>query len=282
MSSTAANDVEPGLLILGAHPDDAEYHAGGIATRYRAMGRTVKMVSLTNGGAGHHKRCSEELVPMRRQEAAEAGRVIGAVYETWDYPDGELEATLDVRRQVIREIRTFAPDLVLTHRTCDYHADHRAVGEAVRDASYLVTVPGFMREVPALRRDPVVAYLPDLFTKPYPLSPDVILEVSNELDSIIKMLSCQRSQVFEWLPYEEGILDTVPQEEEKRITWLRDWYAKHVAGRVSRYYDNLVSIHGEAKAREIKFIEVFEISEYARQPDAATIDLLFPGGARSS
>src|SRR4030042_663078 len=94
------------LLILGAHPDDAEYPAGGLAALY---------------------------------------------------PDGELMPPLEVRRRVIREIRTFKPDLVLTHRTSDYHPDHRAVGQLVQDASYLVTVPNVLPEVPALVADPVVA-----------------------------------------------------------------------------------------------------------------------------
>ena len=61
------------LLVLGAHPDDAEYHAGGLAAIYRELGHTVKAVSLTNGGAGHHVRQPAELVPLRRAEAAAAG-----------------------------------------------------------------------------------------------------------------------------------------------------------------------------------------------------------------
>ena len=142
------------LLVLGAHPDDAEFHAGGLAKIYRELGGVVKMVSLTDGSAGHFQRPPAELGPIRRVEAAAAGRVIGAAYETWDIPDGQLMPTLEVRERVIREIRTFAPDLVLTHRTCDYHPDHRAVGQLVQDASYLVTVPNVLRDVPALRKDP--------------------------------------------------------------------------------------------------------------------------------
>ena len=124
------------LLILGAHPDDAEYHAGGLATIYRRLGREVRMVSLTNGQAGHYRRPPDELAQLRRQEAAAAGRVIGAEYVTWDIPDGELTADLATRHRVIREIRNFGPDLLLTHRPYDYHPDHRAAGQLVQDATW--------------------------------------------------------------------------------------------------------------------------------------------------
>src|SRR5262245_2127307 len=104
------------LLILGAHPDDAEFHAGGLAALYREQGHQVKMVSVTDGGAGHQRMSGPELSGIRRAEAAASGAVIGATYEVWDYPDGALEPSLEVRRSIIREIRLFRPDLCLTHR----------------------------------------------------------------------------------------------------------------------------------------------------------------------
>src|SRR5207302_804709 len=107
----------PRLLILGAHPDDAEFHAGGLAMTYRSLGHEVRMISATDGAAGHHQRTPAELRQIRQAEAAAAGRLIGAAYETWDFPDGHLQPTLELRSRVIREIRTFRPDLVLTHRT---------------------------------------------------------------------------------------------------------------------------------------------------------------------
>jgi len=268
------------LLILGAHPDDAEYHAGGLATIYRELGHTVKMVSLTNGAAGHHKRPPAEMGPLRRAEAAAAGRIIGAVYETWDIPDGELMPTLEVRQRVIREIRTSQPDLVLTHRPCDYHPDHRAVGQVVQDASYLVTVPNVLPEVPALFKDPVVAYMADLFTKPCALVPDVILDVTDRLETIVRMLACQRSQVFEWLPYEEGILPEVPADEGEKLVWLREWFLKHIRPRAERFRAQLIAAYGPERSQQIEAVEVFEISEYAAQPDEAARKRLFPDGKR--
>jgi LmbE family N-acetylglucosaminyl deacetylase len=61
------------LLMLGAHPDDAEYYAGGLAAIYRKLGHTVKLISMTNGDAGHYELRGPELATRRRREAAAAG-----------------------------------------------------------------------------------------------------------------------------------------------------------------------------------------------------------------
>ena len=271
----------PRLLIIGAHPDDAEYSGGGLASIYRQSGRAVKMISVTDGSAGHHFRKPAELVELRRAEAAAAGKIIGATYETWDFPDGSLEPSLDVRWRIIEEIRTYKPDLVLTHRTCDYHPDHRAVGQCVQDASYLVTVPNILPAVPALRKDPVVAYLPDHFTRPSPLRPDVIIDITEQVPTIAKMLACHRTQLFEWLAYEGDVLDTVPEDESGKIEWVESWILGHIAYRAERYRDEVMKRFGDAKGTEIQSIEVFEVSEYARQADASVMAHLFPSGKTS-
>ena len=267
----------PRLLILGAHPDDAEYHAGGLAKVYRELGSVVRMIALTDGSAGHHWRSLATLGELRRAEAAAAGRVIGAAYETWDIPDGQLMPTLEVRWRVIREIRTFAPDLVLTHRTCDYHPDHRAVGQLVQDASYLVTVPNVLPDAPALRKDPVVAYMADIFSKPNRMAPDVVLDVTERLDAILAMLACHRTQVFEWLPYEGGVLEEVPADDKDKPAWLRGWYLKQMRRRVQWFRPELIAAFGPQRGAEIEAAEVYEISEYASRPDRAQLQRLFPG-----
>lgn len=268
----------PRLLILGAHPDDAEYHAGGLAARYRRRGDEVRMVSVTDGRSGHHRRRGAELVDLRREEARRAGAVIGATYETWDFPDGALQPTLELRSAIIRELRTFRPDLVLTHRPWDYHPDHRAVGQAVQDASYLVTVPAIVPDVAHLDRDPVVAYMVDLFTRPCPFRPDVLLDISDEFPEIVAMLACHASQVFEWLPYNQGIAEQVPSGEQERRAWLAEWFREAVRPRADRFRSELVERLGE-RGRDVELIEAYEISEYAARMTPEQQVALFPGCA---
>src|SRR5436853_4648872 len=159
------------------------------------------MVRLTNGDAGHQTLRGPELARRRRAEAAAAGAVIGAGYDVFDNPDGELLPTLDNRRSLIRLIRSFQPDLVLTHRPNDYHPDHRYTSQLVQDAAYMVTVPPVVPEVPHLSGNPVIAYLSDEFEKPYPFRPAVAVAVDSVIEWITDMLHCHISQFYEWLPY---------------------------------------------------------------------------------
>jgi hypothetical protein len=187
-----------------------------------------------------------------------------------------LEPNVDLRWQVIRELRRFAPDLVLTHRTNDYHPDHRAVGHVVRDASYMVTVPAVAPDVPILRKDPVVAYLPDRFTKPTPMAGDVVVDVTEQLNDIIDMLCCHESQFFEWLPYNMGVADQVPADAAGRRAWLSDWYLKRLRPQADRYRRELIETYGAARGGQIEYVEAYEISEYAAPLDAAARRRLFP------
>ena len=208
--------------------------------------------------------------------------VIGANYVTWDNPDGALEPTLDVRYQIIREIRTFRPDLVLTHRTCDYHPDHRAVGQAVQDASYMVTVPLVVPDVPIVEKEPVVAYMIDLFTKPCPLRADVVFDVTPHIDTILDMLACHESQVFDFLPFNEGIADEVPTNKDARRPWLRQWFSQHTGPRAERFRESLIEAYGESHANGVEFAEAYEVSEYAAPLDEAGRQRLFPFALNSS
>ncbi len=232
------------LLIIGAHPDDADYAAGGTAALYRAAGHVVKMVSLTNGAAGHHLHPGPETARRRRAEAAAAGAVIGATYDVLDTPDGTLQPTLENRAQVIRLIRSFRPDLVLTHRPNDYHPDHRYTSQLVQDAAYLVTVPAVVPDAPHLARDPVIAYLPDDFQKPYPFSPSVVVDVGGVVEQIAAMLHCHTSQFYEWLPYNHGHAHEVPAEDRQRRAWLADKVRARLRPRADRYRDLVLRLYG--------------------------------------
>jgi len=262
------------ILVFGAHPDDAEYHAGGLLWRHARRGANIRLISVTDGSAGHHTMHRFELAVRRRQEARAAGALLGAEYSTWDFPDAALEATLELRHRIIREIRQFQPQLILTHRPYDYHPDHRAVGLAVQDACYLVTVPSVVPDVSHMPCDPVVAYMCDLFTRPVPLRPDVVLDVTNHLDSIIQMLACHESQFFEFLPYNHGVTG-VPQGQQERPAWLREWFLRLVAPRVERFLPARSGQSGSNPDQAI-IVEAYEICEYGRRPSQEELAQLFP------
>ncbi len=264
------------LLIIGAHPDDADYHAGGTAALYRAAGHDVRMISVTNGDAGHHVQAGPPLATRRREEARKSGAVIGCPYDLLDVHDGELEPSLANRHKIIHLIRSYNPDLVLTHRPNDYHPDHRYTSQLVQDASYMLTVPPVVPATPHLMKMPVIAYLPDEFQKPYPFSPTVAVDVGPVVGKIVDMLHCHTSQFYEWLPYNTGVLDQVPADEPARRKWLAVGIEDRLRKQAARFRKLLVQCYGEKRGNAVEFAEAFEPCEYGAPLDDAAARRLFP------
>lgn len=264
------------VLIMGAHPDDCDLRAGGVAAKYARAGHTVQMVSLTNGAAGHHEMGGAPLAWRRRQEAAAAAACLGCEYLVLDYPDGALEPSLDVRAQVIRLIRRFRPDLVLAPRQWDYHPDHRAAAQIVTDAVFLATVPNVVSDVAHLASMPVLMYVWDGFQRPYPFSPDVVVRIDDALDAKLAALHCHTSQVYEWLPYNSGALAQVPVGEQERRAWLRGWYMARAAHLAELYRDQLAQRYGREVGDATQAVEAFETSEYGAPLTPEAAERLFP------
>jgi LmbE family N-acetylglucosaminyl deacetylase len=270
------------LLVVGAHPDDAEYKAGGLAALYRGAGHEVAFVSMTNGESGHHEISGPALVRRRRAEADAAARVLGLRYDVLDNPDGGLEATLPCREEVIRLIRSYRPDLVLTHRLNDYHPDHRATATLVQDAAYLLGVPSICPDVPHLSRPPVIAYLSDEFTRPYPFTPDVVIDIAPVWPAKVAMLDAHESQFYEWLPYNSGHPDTVPAGADARRIWLSEQMAALAERLADRFRAQLVATYGPERGAAVRLAEAFEASEYGAPLDAQARAHLFPWAPAAS
>jgi LmbE family N-acetylglucosaminyl deacetylase len=96
-----------GILVFGAHLDDAEFHVGGLLSLYRELDSAVKIISVTNGAADPYHSAGDVLARRRLAEAQAASALLGSVFEVWDYPDSQLDPSLDLRTQVIHEIHTF-------------------------------------------------------------------------------------------------------------------------------------------------------------------------------
>ena len=274
LPQAAPQSVPIRVIAFGAHPDDCDLGAGGLAAKYAAHGDKVKFVSLTNGDAGHQVQHGVELANRRRAEAQEAGRRIGIEYEVLNNHDGKLLPTLEVREQVIREIREWKADIVIAPRPNDYHPDHRYTGVLVQDASYMVIVLSLVPDAPALKRNPVFLYYSDRFTRPQPFRPDIVVAIDDVFDKKINMLDAHVSQFYEWLPWTEGELDQVPKDPAARKKWLATWPSAERKMR-PEWREALEKWYG-ARAAGVQHAEAFEITEYGRQPSEAEIRRLFP------
>ena len=260
------------VIAIGAHPDDCDIKAGGIAAKYAALGHKVRFVSVTNGDAGHQAEGGGMLAARRRAEAQESGRRLGIEYIVLDNHDGELVPSLDVRLQIIRQIREWDADIVIAPRPNDYHPDHRYTGILVQDASYMVTVPNIASDTPAIKKNPLFLYFSDRFSRPQPFRPDIVVAIDDVLDKKYAALDAHVSQFYEWLPWHAGALDEVPAAPDARLKWLKSQRSFAIR---DEWRDIARERYGAA-ADAIGNAEAFEITEYGRQPSEDQIRALVP------
>src|SRR5437868_6666085 len=210
------------VLAIGAHPDDCDIKFGGTAALFAQMGHVVKFLSITNGDAGHHEMGGGPLAKRRYLETQESLKRLGIEeYQVLDNHDGELTPSLDIRRQIIRAIREWKADIVITHRSNDYHPDHRNAGILVQDAAYMVVVPNVVSGTPPLTKNPVFMYYSDNFQKPNPFTPDIVVDIDTVYEKKIDGLDAHVSQFYEWLAWVDGRINEVPKDPKARRDWLK-------------------------------------------------------------
>ena len=135
------------VMAIFAHPDDPEFFCGGTLARWAAEGAEVTFVLATSGdkGSADPEMTHERLAGIREEEERNAARALGALDVIFlRYPDGELQPTLELRRDLTRLIRLKQPDIVVTCDPTVYwygtdylnHPDHRAIGAAALESVF--------------------------------------------------------------------------------------------------------------------------------------------------
>jgi len=279
LAEARAQDSDGKLRIIcfGAHPDDCEYQVGGMAAKWAAAGHKVKFVSTTNGDIGHFNMSGGPLAQRRTAEAQEAARILGIETEVLDIHDGELMPTLENRKKFVRLIRQWKADLVMTHRPNDYHPDHRYTSVLVMDSAYMVTVPFFCPDVPALKRNPVFMYFRDRFQKPTPFEADIAVPIDDVWDKKCRAMCALVSQFFEGGVHgSHERVSRIPKTAQERLEYAKNRRGPGHQRTADDHRDLLVKFYGPEKGQAVKYAEVLEICEYGRRPNEAELKKLFP------
>jgi len=192
------------VLVVMAHPDDAEFMAGGLIAKWSQEGKEINYVLSTAGdkGSSDPKMTQSQLAEIRRAEQREACNRFGAKELVFlGYEDGVLQNTLGLRRDIVREIRRFKPDIVLcqdptarwTPNGTINHPDHRATGDAAVDAVFPSARDRMV--FPELLCEGFEAHKVKEIYMAYTITPDVWVDVEGSMDLKIHALRAHVSQV---------------------------------------------------------------------------------------
>jgi len=267
------------VMVIGAHPDDADITCGCTAAKLVKKGARVKFVAVCNGDIGHHKLSRKETAATRRQETLNAAKVWGLdSYDIYGYGDARVPNDFEARELVARKIQEFEPDIVITHRDCDYHVDHRTVGTLVKDCGYMLGCPHWIEGSKALRRRPLILLMRDDFTVPRIMRPDILVDCDPFIGKWCDALDCQVSQFYEWLAWDKGCEGEVAAigDRAKNVAGRNAYLMKYWAKKKLRDAERFAAAWREQyPGKEVpRMLESYEISEYGRPPIAEDFDLL--------
>ncbi len=210
------------VLTIGAHPDDAEFGAGAALARWNADGATTTMLIVTDGSKGSwdSEITDADLTAVRHAEQARAASVLGVESIIHlDHVDGELEYSMELRKEIAMHIRRVKPDVVLSHdpwQRYQLHPDHRATGLATVDAVVAAREPRAYRELelPAHRPRALLLWSADAPNHAEPVT-------AEWFDRKVEALLCHASQSATTM----GDTDRAPESRLAFVDKLAVWQA---------------------------------------------------------
>jgi N-acetylglucosamine malate deacetylase 1 len=264
------------IIAFGAHPDDAELKASGVAALWAAAGHKVKFVAMTNGDVGHFESAGGPLAKRRYAEVQACAKILGIETEVLDIHDGELMPTLENRRTVARLIRDWQADIVMGHRPYDYHPDHRYTGVLLDDSAVVVVAPFFVPDTKPTPRNPVFMYYSDGFQDPKPFTPSVVVGIDAVAEKKWQCVSAMPSQFADKDSWQGRTVPNVPAGDGERAAFLLDMFKKRNMAVADQYRERLVALYGEERGRKIQYAEAFQLGQYGRQAPPDELKAMFP------
>jgi len=175
-------DIPPGkrVMVLSPHPDDDVIGAGGTLAKHAAFGSTIHSIVLTDGGRGDPDERYGDIVQQRKEEARNAGSIIGIPNLTFlGYPDGNLSVDEDHIKKLLKHIRDYIPDLIYLPFFLDTHPDHRVAMTLAAEA------------MKRFNRNCICCF----YETWVPLLPNIIVDISNEISLKLNAIAAHESQL---------------------------------------------------------------------------------------
>jgi LmbE family N-acetylglucosaminyl deacetylase len=263
------------IQFIFAHPDDGE-DCGGTAIKLAKAGHIVQILSVTNGQSGHYEIMGHKLATIRYKEVQESKKRLGIdSYIILDNNDGYLAADIPARERLMKAVREFAPDIIITHRVYEYHPDVRNAAQLVQDCASLIKVPNFLPLTPVTDVVPVIFYKHDSVMKPVPMNPDIVVDIDDVAEDKLRAHDAHATQMYEFRPWLEGNPQKAPADPKARMEYLRTIFCPQWADVANRFRDKLIDVYGEEWGRKIKYAEVYEAAECGAPHDLEAEKKLF-------
>lgn len=180
------------LLVFAVHPDDAELGCSGTILKHIAQGKKVGIIDLTRGELG-----TRGTAEIRDEEAADSAKIMGLhVRENLRFRDGFFKNDETHQLEIIKMIRKYQPEIVLSNALDDRHPDHGRAGDLVNDACFLSGLPKIVTQVDgveqtAARPRMILQFIQDRYIKP-----DIIIDISPYMDTKIASIKAFKTQFY--------------------------------------------------------------------------------------
>jgi LmbE family N-acetylglucosaminyl deacetylase len=247
-------------LVVAAHPDDPDFGVAGTAARLAKDGHTVHYLMVTSGDAGSDdpSLSPDELIRAREAEQLTAGQILGLRgVHFLRYPDGEVQPTLELRKDIVRVMRRLKADVVLCQdpralvdddSTYLNHPDHRAAGQAALDAAFPAAGN------PSAFRDLMAEGLPAHKVKEvwlYFTSAEYVnhwIDITETIEQKIQALEAHVSQIGDWA--KTGGL------RREMLKWAEDAASRHKLGyQYAEGFQRIVLVNEQERPAEAAALE---------------------------
>ena len=195
------------ILVFGAHPDDVELGCGGTVIKEIKAGKKVGIIDLTRGELG-----TRGTIDTRNSEAKLASEIMGiTVRENMGFKDGFFKDDEAHKLALIRKIRKYQPEIVITNAVSDRHPDHGRGAEITVDSCFLAGLEKIETEQEIWRPRAIYHYIQFNY-----LTPDVVVDISAEMEVKLKAVNAYSTQFFnadsketETIISSQGFLDSI-------------------------------------------------------------------------